>query len=391
MDRLFDCVKWVFLTVVLGLSGCVRPPSPESIRIIATPQIAGCGEYALEMALDLHIQNLGSPTLRFDVASGVRDPPVLSLSAYSVLDVSHGGSVLDKRLTPVALIPVVEIADHAKILGRDDGEVIALLYEVRPEDYAKTLRIELHDQDEHPYLSEPFTLCAPKTSPTDIEATLPLTPRSARLLRLPALARLLLGSEGARVVDARRLRYLASSGEVTLYERAAADVAEPAICRAQRVDISLNEKGNIDSRTRSWRFGAPGDLYRGPAMRPSSSDRSRCAMHATPRYFFPAPDGRAAAQMARYMEVFNGHGPFANPTITAHWGETHRSGRLPRGTLADIDGVDAIACLPDHPDENACFRVQDNDRAREYRVCGVNRWDNVRIDKVEGSWATVLY
>ena len=391
MYRLLYCAGWISLAIVLGLSGCVRPVDPELIEIVAAPQISGCGEYASNVAVDLHIRNLGPHPLRFDVSGNVRDPPVLIWSAYSVLDVNGESHVVDRRLSPGLPVPVVDIADHASIAGHDDGMTIALLDDVRSEDYAKTLRIELRDKHDRRYLSQPFALCGSKVSESGVDDTLPLSRRAARLLPLPVLAHLLLGSEGADVVDVLRPRYMGSFGQLTFYERARADIREPGICRARWVDIKLDEKGNVQSRTQTWRFGAPADLYEAPESGAILPGDARCAAQATTRDFFPAPDAQTAVQVARYMDVLNRHGPFANQVIDVRWREKDMAGAIPGSSLQEIRQVHTIACLPDYPEENACVHIQDEDGARDYRVYGVNRWNHVRIDRIEGSATTFLY
>jgi hypothetical protein len=91
------------------------------------------------------------------------------------------------------------------------------------------------------------------------------------------------------------------------------------------------------------------------------------------------------------MDVLNRHGPFANQVIDVHWREKDMAGAIPGSSLQEIRQVHTIACLPDHPEENACVHIQDEDGARDYRVYGVNRWNHVRIDRIEGSATTFLY
>lgn len=380
----------LLLLGLLGLGGCMlMRPDVDQVHIVATPYFAACGERAHDMVVDLEIRNASPGTLRFHVRDDMRHPPVLPPEYY---DVSLDGDPIERLGTPLPL-PALMSPDVASISGHDSGHVFALLGDVRPGDYTKVMRITLHGWHERRvYKSAPFVLCpAGKMRPQgkqlpDVHDRLPLTTRSARLLPVHDLARVLLGSEGANVIDVQRPGYKDQLQRVRLFERAETAPTEHALCRSRWTDVTFDDKGHIASRTATWHYGAPDHLYDTSTRSTHGKDAARCKKLDDTRDFFPAPDARAAAQVARYVDVFNWRGPFAHQSVSGHWTTGHKRWPffLPHGPLKDIDSVTRIPCLPNHSDENACFSISDNDGGRQYRVYGLNTPERVRIDQIVG-------
>jgi len=223
------------------------------------------------------------------------------------------------------------------------------------------------------------------------------TAKEARTMPLPALSQKLLGESGAVMIDLDRPRFERVLEPVRFYSHATVTGSQFGICGSDWVIVDFDDKGSVEGISSERRYGVAGDIYRAPGKWSYEESGNICDSVKSTRNYFPAPDAESALEIALYVDVISGRGPFAKQKFSFQCEGMCGPGRkvLSALKLGDISEARLIDCPTSGLKFPSCFElVVGRDRLgpfpKHFRIYGSGYMNKIVISAVKVSVDSTL-
>ena len=158
-------MRWSLVALMVLAAGCAHFEPSSNVSVVAAPEPVNCASTGSDVAIRLSVHNAGPGKLTLGANDESGPPYSLNWIHYTVLSNQSGKEAVDYAHGPGGhgRLPMAHVT-----LGRGDTtEFVVKAYELTPSSSAFIYRIALQDLAGHSFITQPFGLCLPGSTPNN--------------------------------------------------------------------------------------------------------------------------------------------------------------------------------------------------------------------------------
>jgi len=159
-------MRWSLVALIVLAAGCAHlEPASSTVSVVAAPEAITCAPSGSDVAIRLSVHNVGPGQLTLGANDESGPPYSLNWIHYNVLSNQRGKETVDYEHGPGGhgRLPMA----HVTLGLGDTADFVVKAYELTPASSAFSYRIELQDLAGNSYLTQPFGLCLPGSTPNN--------------------------------------------------------------------------------------------------------------------------------------------------------------------------------------------------------------------------------